>query len=288
MSAPLNATFIHRQTLAGQVRFTTTELGELEAKIASAADRALASSLKSSSRLAAATSSPRATKSRPPPRRSPCSTFRARSRRSRSSAAMFGPEIDRSLDFIVEGGRHAVVEQAISDPFVANDCDLSPPSNAERGANLAAHRAEHGGQVDVSAPERADRRARPNGRLRAGEAREARRCRPPVLASRRGRRSRPRTLDLHGRDGGNRGDSQSGRRTFAGHPRRDRARHRDVRRPLDRLGGDRASARDKTAAARCSRRISTSSRRSRPSSRVFTTPPFASRNGRARWCSCTR
>src|SRR4029077_5646866 len=41
MAAPLNQTFIHRQTLAGQVRFTTTELGELEAKIASAADRAL-------------------------------------------------------------------------------------------------------------------------------------------------------------------------------------------------------------------------------------------------------
>ena len=41
LAAPLNATFIHRQTLAGQVRFTTTELGELEAKIASAADRAL-------------------------------------------------------------------------------------------------------------------------------------------------------------------------------------------------------------------------------------------------------
>ena len=41
MAPPLNASFIHRQTLAGQVRFTTAELGELEAKIASAADRAL-------------------------------------------------------------------------------------------------------------------------------------------------------------------------------------------------------------------------------------------------------
>src|SRR5207244_4165815 len=30
MAPPLNATFIHRQTLAGQVRFTTTELGALE------------------------------------------------------------------------------------------------------------------------------------------------------------------------------------------------------------------------------------------------------------------
>ncbi len=41
MSPPLNATFIHRQTLAGQVRFTTAELGEIEAKIANAGDRAL-------------------------------------------------------------------------------------------------------------------------------------------------------------------------------------------------------------------------------------------------------
>nr|HAQ94909.1 DNA mismatch repair protein MutS [Afipia sp.] len=41
MAAPLNATFIHRQTLAGQVRFTTAELGEVEAKIANAGDRAL-------------------------------------------------------------------------------------------------------------------------------------------------------------------------------------------------------------------------------------------------------
>src|SRR6202008_2161317 len=41
MSAPLNATFIPRQTLAGQVRFNTAELGQTEAKIANAADRAL-------------------------------------------------------------------------------------------------------------------------------------------------------------------------------------------------------------------------------------------------------
>ncbi|MBV9558669.1 MAG: DNA mismatch repair protein MutS, partial [Pseudolabrys sp.] len=41
MKPPFNATFIHRQTLASQMRFTSTELGELEAKIASAGDRAL-------------------------------------------------------------------------------------------------------------------------------------------------------------------------------------------------------------------------------------------------------
>ena len=54
MAAPLNGRFIHRQTTAGQVRFTTTELGELEAKIASAADRALAIELEIFDRLVAA------------------------------------------------------------------------------------------------------------------------------------------------------------------------------------------------------------------------------------------
>ena len=53
LAPPLNATFIHRQTLAGQVRFTTTELGELEAKIASAADRALGIELEIFETLAA-------------------------------------------------------------------------------------------------------------------------------------------------------------------------------------------------------------------------------------------
>ena len=52
MSAPLNATFIHRQTLAGQVRFTTSELGEIEARIANAGDRALGLELEIFDRLA--------------------------------------------------------------------------------------------------------------------------------------------------------------------------------------------------------------------------------------------
>ncbi len=40
------------------------------------------------------------------------------------------PEILTDLEFVIEGGRHPVVEQALvrdGGPFVANDCDLSPP-----------------------------------------------------------------------------------------------------------------------------------------------------------------
>ena len=41
------------------------------------------------------------------------------------------PEVDDSLAFTIAGGRHPVVEQVLASgggPFVANDCDLSPPS----------------------------------------------------------------------------------------------------------------------------------------------------------------
>ena len=42
---PLSGLFIHRQTMANQVRFTTVELADLDARIARAADRALAMEL---------------------------------------------------------------------------------------------------------------------------------------------------------------------------------------------------------------------------------------------------
>ena len=128
MAPPLNATFIHRQTLAGQVRFTTTELGEIEAKIANAGDRALGLELEIFERL--------------------CAMALAASDDLRAAAHAFAlldvatalaklavddnyvrPEVDSSLGFAIEGGRHPVVEQALKrdgQPFIANDCDLSP------------------------------------------------------------------------------------------------------------------------------------------------------------------
>ena len=131
MSAPLNVTFIHRQTLAGQVRFTTTELGELEAKIANAADRALALELEIFERLGA--------------------TVTAASADIKQTAEALAlvdvatglaslaverdyvrPQVDDSLAFLITGGRHPVVEQVLGTdggPFIANDCDLSPPTS---------------------------------------------------------------------------------------------------------------------------------------------------------------
>jgi DNA mismatch repair protein MutS len=128
MAPPLNATFIHRQTLAGQTRFTTSELGEIEAKIANAGDRALNLELEIFERLA--------------------SIALAASDDLRNAAHAFArldvatalaklavddhyvrPEVDTSLSFAIEAGRHPVVEQALKrdgQPFIANACDLSP------------------------------------------------------------------------------------------------------------------------------------------------------------------
>ncbi|HVZ53124.1 MAG TPA: DNA mismatch repair protein MutS [Pseudolabrys sp.] len=132
MAAPLNASFIHRQTLAGQVRFTTTELGELEAKIASAADRALGLELDIFERLCAAvTEASDAIKQ--------CAEALARLDVASALAQLASerdyarPQVDQSLAFEIEGGRHPVVEQALArdgTPFVSNDCDLSPPSSS--------------------------------------------------------------------------------------------------------------------------------------------------------------
>jgi DNA mismatch repair protein MutS len=134
MSAPLNVAFIHRQTLAGQVRFTTTELGELEAKIASAAERALGLELdifeRLSARVVAETEAIKA-----------CAEALSVLDVASALAELAverdyaRPHVDDGLDFVIAGGRHVVVEQALSrdgTPFVANDCDLSPPAQAEK------------------------------------------------------------------------------------------------------------------------------------------------------------
>jgi DNA mismatch repair protein MutS len=135
LAPPLNSTFIHRQTLAGQVRFTTTELGELEAKIASSAERALGLELDIFDKLAASVTA----ESEPI---KACAEALSQLDVASSLAHLAAernytrPHVDSSLDFVIEAGRHAVVEQALSKdgtPFVANDCDLSPPEGEKAG-----------------------------------------------------------------------------------------------------------------------------------------------------------
>ena len=222
-------------------RFTTVELGELE--------QPHRQRRRQGAGPGARTASPSWWRWRAPqPRRSLASAAAlaaARCRRGLAELAVEGdycrPLVDESTAFEIKAGRHPVVEAALraqqAGGFVANDCDLG-----DGAAALAGDRPQHGGQIDLPAPERADRRAGPDGRLRARAGRPYRHRRPAVQPRRRGRRSRPRPLDLHGGDGGDGGDPEPGEPALPRHPRRDRPRHGDLRRALHRLGDDRASA----------------------------------------------
>jgi DNA mismatch repair protein MutS len=46
------------------------------------------------------------------------------------------PVVDAGSEFNITGGRHPVVEQALDAPFIANDCDLSPPDGHKAGRIL--------------------------------------------------------------------------------------------------------------------------------------------------------
>ncbi len=129
MSEKHRADFIHRQTMAGAVRFTTVALSELERKVAEAGDRSLALELEIFGQLVAAViavANPIATTARA------LATLDVTASLADLAvdAGWCRPEMANDLSFDVHGGRHPVVEQALTEqgggPFVANDCDLSP------------------------------------------------------------------------------------------------------------------------------------------------------------------
>ena len=144
LSPPLNENFIHRQTTANQVRFTTVALSEMETKILNAGNRALEIEkrlyeiLKSAILESAAliTQTARALAE------IDLATSLAHLARSQDWCK---PVVDNSRAFKIVGGRHPVVEKALRDqsgqPFIANDCDLSAVEKANiwllTGPNMA-------------------------------------------------------------------------------------------------------------------------------------------------------
>ncbi len=132
LSAPLSETFIHRQTTANAVRFTTVELSELETRILNAGNRALEieksvfETLKHSI-LAAADTIGAAARAL-----AELDLFSALADIS-VSEDWCKPTVSDSRAFNIVGGRHPVVEQALKKQngggFIANDCDLSCDSD---------------------------------------------------------------------------------------------------------------------------------------------------------------
>jgi DNA mismatch repair protein MutS len=129
---PLSETFIHRQTTANQVRFTTMPLNEIETKILNAGNHALEIEKRHYDALKAAIVA----------QSGPIGAA-ARGLAEIDLAAGFAdlaaqenwaePQVDNSHAFMVTGGRHPVVERALrrsgAGAFVANDCGLTEQTN---------------------------------------------------------------------------------------------------------------------------------------------------------------
>lgn len=132
MSEPLNETFIHRQTLANVVRFTTTELSNLQTGIINAAEQALSLEFAHFDRFESAIID----------KSDQIKTIAAALAEidvASANAALAEkreycrPQVDETLRFDIVGGRHPVVEEALrstrEDRFVANNCSLANDSD---------------------------------------------------------------------------------------------------------------------------------------------------------------
>ncbi|MFW2542846.1 DNA mismatch repair protein MutS [Primorskyibacter sp. 2E107] len=132
MSPPLSETFIHRQTTANQVRFTTVELSELERRIMNAGNEALEIEKRLYSTLTQAVldNAPALSDLALALAEFDLSIGLATLARSRDWCK---PVVDDSRAFAIQGGRHPVVEEALSkagEPFIANDCVLNAEGDA--------------------------------------------------------------------------------------------------------------------------------------------------------------
>ncbi len=119
--------FIHRQTMANAVRYTTVELGDLESRIAKAADRALALETRLFEDLVGEVAA-RADAIASAAAALAELDVAAALAQVAADRAYCRPVLEDSAAFAVTGGRHPVVEAALREgqdgAFVANDCTL--------------------------------------------------------------------------------------------------------------------------------------------------------------------
>ena len=120
--------FIHRQTIASAVRFTTIELNELEQKIALAASRVLALELDIFKGFIEQIVDQKAVLSSAAMSLAQIDVHVSFAHAARQRSYV-RPIVDSGLSFHIEAGRHPIVEEALRGSseraFAANDCDLS-------------------------------------------------------------------------------------------------------------------------------------------------------------------
>jgi DNA mismatch repair protein MutS len=133
LDEPLAAEFKHRQTMANAVRFSTVELIDIEGRIASATERALALEQEIFAELAGAVEREAAGLGRLAAAMAELDVTAALAELARDEGYA-RPAIDDSQVFDIRGGRHPVVEQALragkAGAFIENDCVLGESDGA--------------------------------------------------------------------------------------------------------------------------------------------------------------
>ena len=128
LSPPLSETFIHRQTTANAVRFTTLELSDLETRIHNAGNRAIEIEKRLYESLKGLVLEHSAAISACAKAMAEIDLAAAFATLSRSEG-WCRPRVENSRAFEIEAGRHPVVEMALkrqgAEGFIANDCALS-------------------------------------------------------------------------------------------------------------------------------------------------------------------
>ena len=127
MSEGGKAKYIHRQTLANAMRFTTTQLAEIETKIANAAGKAQQIELELFSKLVSSVLEQAVQISKAADAIAVLDVAQGLAYLA-ETCEYCRPKIDNTLAFEITAGRHPVVEQVLKrdtqNPFVANDCNI--------------------------------------------------------------------------------------------------------------------------------------------------------------------
>ena len=205
--------------MANAMRFTTVELSELEDRIRSAADKALALELNLFADLVREVTA-RAGEIAPAANAMAALDLAAALAELAVEGDYVRPMVDSSAAFAIKGGRHPVVEAMLKTSgtsFVANDCKLASDDDATQlwlitGPNMAGKSTflRQNALIALLAQ---------MGSFVPGDVGAHRRYRPAVLPGRRCRRPGARAFHVHGRNGRDRGDPQPGDRALLGHPR---------------------------------------------------------------------
>jgi DNA mismatch repair protein MutS len=133
LEGPLSGEFRHRQTMANAVRFSTTELIDIEGRIASATERALNLEQEIFAELASAIEREHRGLGRIAAALAELDATAGLAELARAEGYT-RPIVDDSQVFEIRGGRHPVVEQALkaarAGAFIDNDCVLGRTETA--------------------------------------------------------------------------------------------------------------------------------------------------------------